>query len=142
MAYTLKAQDIMVPELRYVDKNTTIKEAAQRIINEGIGSLIVTDQGSPVGIVTKRDIIWAVLFEKRDAEKETVDKIMSSPLITVNADDEIEVILETMLRNNLTHLPVRMGNKLVGIITDNDLVMLLRDLLDIVKKKLSSEEEK
>ena len=141
MAYTLKAQDIMVPELRYVDKTTTIKDAAQRLINEGIGSLIVTDQGSPIGIVTKRDIIWAVLFEKRDAEKETVEKIMSSPLITVNADDDIEVIIETMIRNNLTHLPVRSGNKLVGIITDNDLIMLLRDLLDIVKKKLSSEEK-
>ena len=131
----MKAYDIMTPEIRYVDKKTSIKDAAIRMINEGIGALIITDNDNPIGIVTKRDIIWGVLFEKRDPEKDTVDKIMSSPMITVDSDADISIVLDTMIRNNITHLPVREGDKIVGIISDYDLIMILRDLLDMIKSR-------
>jgi CBS domain-containing protein len=129
----LKARDIMTAELRYVDKDTSIKEAATRIINEGIGALLVTENGSPVGIVTKRDIIWSVLFEKRDPEKDTVAKIMSTPIITVNEDASLKEIVELMLRNNISHLPVREKNKLIGMISDEDLLETLLDMIEYLE---------
>ncbi len=131
----MKAYDIMTPEIRYIDKKASIKDAAIRMINEGIGALIVTDNNNPIGIITKRDIIWGVLFEKRDPEKETVDKIMSSPMITIDSDADLYMVIDTMIRNNITHLPVREGDKIVGIISDYDLIMILRDLLDMIKSR-------
>jgi len=125
-----KAYDIMTPELRYVDVSTSIRDAAMRIINEGIGALIVTKEGSPVGIVTKRDIIWAILFEKRSPD-DPVEKIMSTPLITVDSDAGIKDVLSIMIRNNISHLPVREKNKLVGIISDADLLEAFQDLLNM-----------
>ena len=137
----LKARDIMTAELRYVERNTTIKDAATRIINEGIGALIVTEKDSPIGIVTKRDIIWSILFEKRDPEKDTVDKIMSTPIITVNEDASIKEIIEVMLRNNISHLPVREKNKLIGMISDEDLLEVLLDIIEYFESLSVKKEE-
>ncbi len=133
MSELLKASDIMTPELRYVDKSSTIKYAATRMINEGIGALLVTEENSPIGIITKRDVIWAVMFEKRDPEKETVEKIMSSPIITVDSDASIKEVIEVMTRNNISHLPVREGDKIIGIISDYDLVEALSDLIEYIE---------
>ncbi len=130
-----KAYEIMRSELRYVDRSTSIKDAATRMINEGIGALLVTENESPIGIITKRDIIWAVLFEKRDPEKETVDKIMSTPIITVDSEASIKDVVELMLRNNISHIPVREKNKLIGIISDEDLLEALLDLLEYYESR-------
>jgi CBS domain-containing protein len=129
----MKAYDIMTPEIRFIDKNTPIREAALRMINEGIGALIVTDEGSPVGIITKRDIIWGILFEKRDPDQDTVEKIMSTPMITIDSDADISRILDVMIRNNISHLPVREGDKIIGMISDADLLEAMRDLIEIMK---------
>lgn len=125
-----KAYDIMTSELRYIDASTSIRDAAMRIINEGIGALIVVKEESPIGIVTKRDIIWAILFEKRSPD-EPVEKVMSTPLITVDSDTGIKDILSIMIRNNISHLPVREKNKLIGMISDADLLEAFQDLLNM-----------
>lgn len=126
----LKAYDVMTPEIRFVDKSTSIKEAATRMINEGIGALIVTENNGPIGIITKRDIIWAVLFQKRDPEIDTVESIMSTPIITVDSNASIKTVIEIMMKNNISHLPVREGNKIIGMISDYDLIEILGELLD------------
>ncbi len=134
----LKARDVMASEIRYVYASDTIAEAAKRILNEGIGSIIVLSlDKEPIGIVTKRDIIRAVVFEKLDPFKNSVEKIMTSPLVTVDADTDLEIVIDTMFKYNISHLPVREGNRIIGIISDYDLMETTRDLLEIVKRKLS-----
>ncbi len=139
MSNILKASDIMTPELRYVDKESSIKDAALRMINEGIGALLVTEQNSPIGIVTKRDIIWAVMFEKRDPEKDTVEEIMSSPIITISSDASLRDVIEVMRRNNISHLPVREGDRIIGMISDYDLIETLADLIEYLEAKIKEE---
>ncbi len=131
-----KARDVMAGEVRYVYTSDPIAEAAKRILNEGIGSIIVVSpEKEPIGIVTKRDIIRAVIFEKLDPFKEPVEKIMTSPLVTVDADADLEIVIDTMFKYNISHLPVREGNRIIGIISDQDLVDATRDLLEIIKRK-------
>ncbi len=139
MSDILRASDIMTPELRYVDKTSSIKDAALRMINEGIGALLVTEQNSPIGIITKRDIIWAVMFEKRDPEKDTVEKIMTSPIITISADASLREVIEVMRRNNISHLPVREGDRIIGMISDYDLIETLADLIEYLETKVREE---
>ncbi len=132
----LKARDVMASEVIYVYISDPISEAAKRILNEGIGSIIVVSpEKEPVGIVTKRDIIRAVIFEKLDPFEEPVEKIMTSPLVTVDADADIEIVIDTMFKYNISHLPVREGNRIIGIISDYDLAETTRDLLEIIKRK-------
>lgn len=132
----LKARDVMADEVRYVYTSDPIVEAAKRILNEGIGSIIVIlPEKEPVGIVTKRDIIRAIIFDKLDPFKEPIEKIMTTPLITVDADADLEIVIDTMFKYNISHLPVREGNRIIGMISDYDLVETIRDLLEIMKRK-------
>lgn len=132
----LKARDVMADEVRYVYTSDPIVEAAKKILNEGIGSIIVVlPEKGPVGIVTKRDIIRAIIFDKLDPFKEPIEKIMTSPLITVDADADLEIVIDTMFKYNISHLPVREGNRIIGMISDYDLVETIRDLLEIMKRK-------
>ncbi|WFO76159.1 CBS domain-containing protein [Desulfurococcaceae archaeon MEX13E-LK6-19] len=135
----LTARYIMTPEIRYINVKDSIAKAARRILGEGVGSLIVVDENvSPIGIVTKRDIIRAILFEKFNSD-EPVEKIMSKPLITIDADAQIEEIINTMIKYNISHLPVKENGKIIGMISDQDLMEYLKDLLDIIKKKLGEQ---
>jgi CBS domain-containing protein len=133
MSVLLKAEDIMTPEISYIDSSASIKDAALKMLNEGIGCLIVTREESPVGIVTKRDIIRAIVFEKRDPEKNSIAEIMSTPLITVEAHATIREILQAMFRNNISHLPVREEDKIIGIISDYDVAQALDEILDYIE---------
>ncbi len=128
----------MVPEIRYIHKKEKLRNAAIRILNEGIGSLIVMDEDNkPIGIITKRDIIRALIFEGQDPDTITVEEVMNKPLITVNADEPIETVLEIMYRHNISHLPVEEKGRLIGIISDYDIVELFKDMIDIFRNKLS-----
>jgi len=129
---TYKARDVMREPI-VVSADTRISEAIERIINEGIGSLLVVNAGKPVGIVTKRDLLWALVYGKKDPEKDTVDKIMSENLVTVEPDTDLAIVINKMITNNISHIPVVENDKVVGIISDRDLVELLGDLIEIVE---------
>ncbi len=133
-----KARDVMIPRenIRVVKAGEPLVKAAIKILNEGIGSvLVVNDDNEPVGIVTKRDIIRAILFEKLDPEKTSVEKIMSKPLITIDADSTLDTVIDTMYKYNVGHLVVVEDNSVAGIISDYDIVQVIRDLLDIVANR-------
>lgn len=125
-----KARDIMREPI-IISKNTRISEAIERILNQGIGSLIVVDNNVPIGIITKRDLLWAITYNKRNPEIDTVEKIMSRNLIIARPEDDLLTILNKMLNNNISHLPVVENNKVIGIITDGDLIEIMRDFIEI-----------
>ncbi len=133
-----KARDVMVPreKLEIVEVDEPIVKVAIKIINEGIGSVIVVNKdGELAGIVTKRDIIRAIMFEKLDPEKTSVERIMSRPLITIDADTPLDIVIDTMYKYSVSHLPVIEDNSLVGLVSDYDIVQVVRDLLDILANK-------
>lgn len=129
-AFLYKARDVMKDPIT-ISVNTRLSEVINRILNEGIGALIVTDNDKLVGIVTKRDLLWAV-SRGLDFEKETIDKIMSKNLITVEPDADLSIVINRMIENNISHLPVVENGKLVGIISDRDLVELLNEVIEFI----------
>ncbi len=128
-----RASDIMKEPIT-VSKNTKIREAIARIINEGIGAIVVVDDSDkPIGIVTKRDLLWAIIYSGKNIEEDTVDSIMSKQLITIDPDTELTDIVSIMTRNNISHLPVVEDGRLVGIISDRDLIEALNDILNMFR---------
>ena len=126
-----RASDLMKEPIT-IEKNAKIGEAIARILNEGIGALIVVDNNRPIGIVTKRDLLWA-LIHRKNALNDPVETVMSKQLVTINPDTELNDIVSAMIRNNISHLPVVDNDKIVGIISDRDLVEALNDLLNMFK---------
>jgi len=120
MAHTF-VKDVMIEKIASLDYSSMIKDAAKLMDDKNIGSIIVTREELPIGIITERD------FVKRIASKEkpltsSIEEVMSSPLISIDPDETVWEAAEKMKTNNIHKLPVLQDNKIVGIITTSDLV--------------------
>jgi CBS domain-containing protein len=114
----LKGSAVTVPE------GTPVREAARLMASHGIGSVLVTDAaGAAVGIVTDRDLRTRVLAAGRDPAA-PVREIMSAPLHRIGRDAlALEALLE-MTRWNIHHLAVVDGERLLGVVSSTDFVLL------------------
>ena len=117
-------QDIMTRALITVNLSTTSLQIAKMMEQGGIGAIIVKDNDTPVGIVTDRDFATKVAANNLSFDT-PVEKIMSSPLITINHNEPISVAAQTMTDKKIRKLAVTEDGKIIGIITSTDLVTQL-----------------
>ena len=117
-------QDIMTRALITVNLSTTSLQIAKMMEQGGIGAIIVQDNSNPVGIVTDRDFATKIAANNLSFDT-TVEKIMSSPLITINHNEPISAAAERMTSKKIRKLAVTENGKVVGIITSTDLVTQL-----------------
>jgi malate dehydrogenase (oxaloacetate-decarboxylating) len=116
-------KDFMRRSVYYVDFDATVYEASKIMKAHDVGSVIVKLNDKPVGIVTERDILLKVVGEGKDPKKVKVGEIMSSPLITVRADDTIEEALRKMSIYGFRRMPVVGKNgKIIGIFAQRFLI--------------------
>ena len=102
--------------------------ARRQLIVDSGGSVVVTNDNSPTGIVTDRDLTTRVLAEETAPADQTADDIMSTDLCAVGPDAGFYEAAEVMSENGVRRLPVCDENdELVGIITADDLTELLAD---------------
>ncbi len=110
----------MTKKVIFIESTRSILDAAKTLSEQQIGSIIVTKNGEPVGIVTDRDIVIRAVAEDLDIEKETVERIMSKPLISVKPDDPIFKVMKLMENHSIRRVPVMEDKKMVGIVTQSD----------------------
>ncbi|MFC6837412.1 CBS domain-containing protein [Halomarina ordinaria] len=127
MLVPLRVRDVMTETVETTTPETTVTTAATRLTEADIGSLVVVDGGTPVGIVTRSDLV-AVLAADGDPEATTVETVMSTSLETVAADAGLGRAAETLRDHGITHLPVTADGELVGILTATDLSYYLPKL--------------
>lgn len=127
-------RDIMNINPVIVSRKVTVMDAAKEMKGEGVGSIIIVEDGMPVGIVTESDILKKVVAEGKHPSKIAVEEVMSSPPITVSPDTGIEEVIKIMGENNIRRLPVIENKKLVGMVTGKDLLQISPMLLDIARE--------
>jgi len=111
---------IMTTEVVTVDVKGKMEEALRVMVKFDVGSVIVTDNGRPVGIITERDVTRASM-QGDQLLSIPVTRLMSGHLQTASPDDEIWRAFETMLKLGIRRLPIVQEGKLVGIVTEKDL---------------------
>jgi len=117
-------KDIMSKTLISVNPETTAFQVAKMMEQGGIGAVLVKENDNLVGIVTDRD--YATKIAANNLPFETpVDKIMSSPLVTINYDESISTAAVRMTDKKIRKLAVSDNGNIVGIITSTDLVTQL-----------------
>ena len=120
-ASTILIQDIMTRALITVNISTTAFQIAKMMQQGGIGAILVKDNDHPIGIVTDRD--FATKIAANDLPFDTVaQKIMSSPLITINHNEPISAAARRMTDKKIRKLAVTENGNIVGIVTSTDLV--------------------
>jgi len=113
--------DIM-KELVTIDGLESVKKAAEIMLEKGIGSIVVTEKGSPVGIVTKSDLLARVIVNCRDPRECKIGDIMSSPLISINKNTLILDAMRELRHRKVRRLLVSDGEKLMGIVSEYDMI--------------------
>ncbi|MFJ5534835.1 CBS domain-containing protein [Streptomyces sp. NPDC093261] len=99
-----------------------LAEAARRMDEYGIGSVLVVEGGALRGIVTDRDLAVRGLGRGLDSGA-PVEAVMSPQVITVGADDDVYVAYRTLRRSGVRRLPVVDGQRVVGMLTVDDLLL-------------------
>ncbi|MFP3871483.1 MAG: CBS domain-containing protein [Candidatus Natronoplasma sp.] len=132
-----KFQEIENPIRPFVSKrvitvspNTSVKEAAKKMVEFNISCLLVVDDDEIVGLMTNDDLKKRVVAEGLEPSVE-VKKIMTEDIITADIGIPVRDALEIMANQNIKHLPVEEDNEIVGMLT-------FSDLIDIQKQKLET----
>jgi len=113
----LEVGDVMTPHVITEDEETSVTKLSKDMEVAGIGSVVITRKGKPVGIVTDRDIAIQVIMKDRKASEVKAKEIMSAPLITIESDAPLEKACELMAQEGIRRLPVIEDDKLIGIIS-------------------------
>jgi CBS domain-containing protein len=125
---TVTVRDIIQPNLASLDKRKTAKDAAALMVERDIGSVVVTSSGSPIGIVTERDILKKVTFDSKDPSSVALESIMTSPLITVDANSSLGDATLIMTEKKIRRLLATDQGKIIGIFTQRDLQSKVLDV--------------
>ncbi len=127
--------DAMTRGVICVDAEDTVQEAAEVMKKNDISSVIVTKKGDGIGIVTERDIICKVVAESKNPRDMMVKDVMTSPLITIKPDTEIDEAARIMRDRNIRRLVVAEGDKIIGVISEFDIVKMEPALHTLIREQ-------
>lgn len=126
--------DAMTRGVIGVDVNDNVQRAAEVMKKNDIESVIVMEKGGGVGIVTERDIICKIVAESKDPKRTKVAEIMTSPLITIRPDAGIDEAAKSMRDNDIHRLIVMDRGKIIGVISEFDLVRIEPALHTLIRE--------
>ena len=117
-----------------IEAHATVAEAASIMRDREVGSVVVLEAGRPTGIVTERDVVTKIAAEGRDAHATAVRDIMSSPLVAVHPHQEVAEAAKVMATRGIRRLPVIKEGKLVGMLTENDIIRIWPQLIETTRE--------
>ncbi|MBN1682020.1 CBS domain-containing protein [Candidatus Bathyarchaeota archaeon] len=134
MSYQVK--DYMSKAFSTINLDSSAKDAAVEIKNKEHGFLIVLDKGKPKGIVTLKDLVEKVMASGLDPVVVKVKEIMSSPLMTVDPDEDMLVASKKMHENNIRRLVVERDGIIYGVITSGNIADKCSEYVDKATRDL------
>ncbi len=123
-----------------ISPDASLEEAARIMKENGIGSLIIKQDSELLGIITEWDIVRKVVAASKNPKELKTKNIMVRKLITITPNRDLYEALVKMRDNDIKHLPVVKGNKLVGFLTLKDVLKIQPELFDILIDKIDVRE--
>ena len=122
MSYQVK--DIMIKDVITIDLDASVTDVANVMAaDENFGGyVVILEKGRPVGIITERDIVNKITSQGQNQSKTKASEIMSTPLITIDPDEDLFKVSNIMQKHNISKLVVIKNEILYGIITAKDVV--------------------
>ena len=112
-------------QVHTISPDATAYEAIEGMVRSNVGSLIVSDGTTILGIFTERDYLRRVTLQDRDAKATRVRDVMTPHIICVDPSRTIGECMAMMTQERIRHLPVMERDRLVGIISIGDVVKYL-----------------
>ncbi len=116
--------DIMKKKVISIDEAKTIKDAANMMNEAKIGSIIITKDDTPIGILTERDFVTKIA-SKEIPLSTPLSKVMTHPLLVIGPNQTVWEAAEIMKNMEIHRVAVQEGNKIIGMVTTTDLVKII-----------------
>lgn len=113
--------ELMTREVLEVAPEDTLGQAAEAMVERGVGSAVVSDFGRLIGILTERDVLRAVAGRVHSSEARVREWMTAEP-ITATTSTELAEAARTMLDQGFRHLPVVEEDRAIGIVSIRDVV--------------------
>lgn len=131
----LTVEEVMSYPIISIKSSESVHAAVLQMVQHDISSLIVVDEsGKDIGIITERDVIEKVVSKSKDPRMVKVEEVMSNPLKKISSDSDIIEALDKMRRSKIKKLGVEKGGKLVGIVSERDLVYAIPAMYELIEK--------
>ena len=118
----IKVFDVMSTDLVRSGMDESLDRAVKRMLERDVGSIVVTDGETAVGIITKGDILRKAFLKGIDAKDVKAKEIMSKPAVTIEPDATLEESLQLLATKHVSKLAVEKNGKLIGVITATDII--------------------
>ena len=134
MATNVLVRDVMKKKVKVVREDTNLQEIIASLSSFEINSLIVVQGEKPVGIITTKDALVRGFEHGMPASAITAKMIASSPVTTISEDSSLDEATQIMKRSKIKRLPVVKDGKLVGILSDIDIVFEMPSMMSTMEE--------
>lgn len=117
--------DIARTNVVTVGPDEPVADVIRQMHGEAVGSVVVVDDGEPLGLVSDRDLAMAVLDETFDVEQTAIRDVVDEETPTIDAEAGVYDLVELLSQKGIRRVPVVEDGELAGIISLSDVVVLL-----------------
>lgn len=136
----MRIEELMTRSPTTVTPTTTLTEAARRMKDSGVGSVVVTDEDEVLGVLTDRDIALALAFPQEFDAQSRVDEVMTPRPVTIEAGAQVPESLEKMRAHAIRRLVVvDSHDRLVGVVSLDDVLVHLGNTMAAVAELVREE---
>jgi len=125
-----------------ISPQASVYEALQTMADKNIGAVLVMERGKLVGILSERDYARKVILKGKASKETLVSELMTKNVLYVSPDKNVEDCMFLMTTKNIRHLPVIEDDRLIGIISINDVVKIIiseqKFAIDALEKYMQS----
>ena len=133
IASVILVGDIMSRDVKVVRPDSSVREVVAAMNRFNIGSIVVVQDGRPVGVISERDILRRVVEPCLSPEALTAGQVMTSPVYTICETASMDEAAELMAEKKIRKIPVTKKGRLVGIVTYTDIVTKVLSMLSILE---------
>ena len=132
----MNVSHVMKTNIVSIDSEASVKDAASKMVQHGIGSLVVTElEARPVGIITETDLLSRVLALGKNPEIVKVKTVMSKPLIRGDPSMDFVEAVKLMIKHEIKKLPITTDDRLVGILTMTDALGVHESMQELIEEE-------
>ncbi len=118
-----------------VNKEFTVKEAVKTMMDKNVGALVIFENDEPIGMLTEKDILENIILNDAKASDVKVKDIMSTPLVTIDPDEDLQEASRLMNKWDIKRLVVVGTDEVVGIITEGDIARICPIIVEELESK-------
>ncbi len=121
-----------------ISPDATVYEALKRMADQDVGALLVFEGNDLVGLISERDYSRKTILKGRLSKETAVREIMTTAVVAVHPDEDIEACMELFTDKHVRHLPVIEKGKVVGIVSIGDIVKSIIDYKEFIIEELEN----